>query len=81
MAIIREGGLENLSADELQRSCFMRGLNAADLSYEEQIKFMDQWLHISEHINTNNFSLFLHLPILITYNHPNNWKLIYPDRK
>lgn len=80
MAILREGGTKNLTTDSLRDSCFMRGLNASNLSNEELSNWLDQWIEASKHINPNNFSLFLHLPIFLTYNHPNNWKLIYQER-
>lgn len=80
MAIQREGGTHNLPAETLRDSCFMRGLNASNLTNEEQIQFLDDWIKVSKHIDARNFSLFLHLPILLTYNHPNNWKLIYRER-
>lgn len=79
-AIKREGGTQNLPIETLRDSCFMRGLNASNLTNDELIKFLDNWLEVSKHIDSNNFSLYLHLPILLTYNHPNNWKLIYQER-
>lgn len=79
-AIKREGGTQNLPVDTLRDSCFMRGLNASNLTNDELKKFLDDWLEVSQHINGQNFSLYLHLPILLTYNHPNNWKLIYQER-
>lgn len=80
MAIKREGGTRNLTTETLRDSCFMRGLNASNMNNDELIKFLDDWIAVSSHIDANNFSLFLHLSILLTYNHPNNWKLIYQDR-
>lgn len=80
MAILREGGIQNLATDVLRHSCFMRGLNASNLNNDELAHWLEQWIEVSKHANPNNFSLFLHLPIFLTYNHPNNWKLIYQDR-
>lgn len=80
MAIEREGGPSNLSTNALRECCFMRGLNASNMSNDELIKWLEQWILVSKVINLENFSLFLHLPILLTYNHPNNWKLLYKDR-
>lgn len=77
MAIEREGGTQNLPIETLRHSCFMRGLNASNLTNDELIKFLDDWIKVSKHIDAQNFSLLLHLPTLLTYNHPNNWKLIY----
>lgn len=77
MAIDREGGPSNLSTDALRDCCFNRGLNASNMSNEDLIAWLEQWIQISKVIDPRNFSLYLHLPILITYNHPNNWKLLY----
>lgn len=80
LAIVREGGPSALSTEALRECCFMRGLNASNLSNDELIKWLEQWIQVSKIIVPENFSLFLHLPILLTYNHPNNWKLLYKDR-
>lgn len=80
-AIVREGGVQSLQPNELREACFMRGLNAAGLSDDDLARWLDQWIQITTHIESSHLSLFLHLPILLTYNHPNNWKLIYPERK
>lgn len=80
LAIEREGGPQSLPVENLRDSCFMRGLNASNISNDELIKFLEDWIAVSKHITPENFSLFLHLPILLAYNHPNNWKLIYHER-
>lgn len=80
MVIKREGGTTNLPTETLRDSCFKRGLNASNMTNEELAKYLDDWIRVSEHIDPLNFSLFLHLPILMAYNHPNNWKLIYQER-
>lgn len=81
MAIVREGGTANLTTEILRNSCFLRGLNASNLTNDELTHWLDQWIEVSKHVNQQNFSLFLHLPIFLTYNHPNNWKLIYQERQ
>lgn len=80
LAIEREGGAAKLSTEALRLCCFMRGLNASNLSNEELVKWLEQWIQVSKVIDEQNFSLFLHLPIFLTYNHPNNWKLLYRER-
>lgn len=81
-AIAREGGVGQLTADELRTACFMRGLNASGLSDNELTRWLEQWLEVTKGINSSEqLSFFLHLPILLTYNHPNNWKLIYAERQ
>lgn len=81
-AIMREGGIDQLTEDELRTACFMRGLNGSGLSVHKLNHWLDQWIQITKHVESSeNLSFFLHLPILLTYNHPNNWKLIYSERK
>lgn len=80
MAIVREGGPTVLASDVLRECCYMRGLNASNLGNDELVHWLDQWIQVSKLIDPKNFSLLLHLPVLIAYNHPNNWKLLYRDR-
>lgn len=77
LAIKREGGVHNMSSEALMDACYLRGLNTNNMSNEEMIKWLEQWVQISLKVDGSNISLFLHLPILIGYNHPNNWKMIY----
>lgn len=77
LAIKREGGVHNMSTEALQKACFLRGLNPTNLSTECLIEWLKEWVKVSSVVNETNVSLFLHLPILISYNHPNNWHLIY----
>lgn len=79
-AIKREGGVHNMPTDALRNACFLRGLNAANLSNADLIEWLEKWVEISMGIDGQNFSLYLHLPVLITYNHPNNWHLLYQNR-
>lgn len=80
LAIRREGGVHNMPKDTLRPACFLRGLNAANLTNDELIEWLQKWVDVSIEVNQDNFSLLLHLPILITYNHPNNWQLLYKER-
>lgn len=81
-AILREGGVQKLTEEELREACFLRGLNAADISIDDLNHWLEQWLQITKLIVKSEYmSLYLHLPILLTYNHPNNWKLIYSERQ
>lgn len=75
LAIKSEGDVHNLSTDALRNACYLRGLNPVGLSNDEMIEFLREWIKISLHIGTENVSLYLHLPILLTYNHYNNWRL------
>lgn len=80
LAIKREGGAAALPVEVLRDSCFTRGLNASNMSNEDLIKFLDDWIEVSQYIDETNVSLYLHLPILMAYNHPNNWQLVYQER-
>ncbi|XP_055609596.1 LETM1 domain-containing protein 1 [Uranotaenia lowii] len=77
MAIKREGGVHNMPIESLKHACFIRGLNATNLSTENMVHWLNEWVKVSLIINQDNISLFLHLPILLSYNHPNNWILTH----
>ncbi|XP_019554251.2 LETM1 domain-containing protein 1 [Aedes albopictus] len=77
LAIKREGGVHNMPVESLKHACFVRGLNATNLSTESMIDWLNDWVKVSLIINQDNISLFLHLPVLLSYNHPNNWILIH----
>lgn len=81
LAIGREGGIHNMSSENLAKSCFIRGLNPIGLSNDEMIEWLRNWSKISTSIDEEHMSLFLHLPLLMAYNHPNNWQLIYGKAK
>ncbi|XP_017096105.2 LETM1 domain-containing protein 1 isoform X1 [Drosophila bipectinata] len=76
-AINREGGVHNLPLPALRYSCYLRGLNPECLSTEEMIEWLRNWVKVSTSIQGEHITLFLHLPILLGYNHPSNWKTIY----
>lgn len=57
-----------------------QGLNPANVSDEEMIKYLKNWISLSSQIDTECFSLLLHAPILLAYNAPSNWRLIYPEK-
>lgn len=77
LAIKLEGGIHNMTTDSLRYSCYLRGLNPANLRNDEMVGWLREWIKISQIIGTENISLYLHLPILLSYNHPNNWKLTH----
>lgn len=76
-AIKFEGGVHNLSASALRNACYLRGLNPTSLSNDEMIAWLREWMKVSMNINIDVVSLYLHLPIFLTYNHPNNWRLTH----
>ncbi|XP_052746470.1 LETM1 domain-containing protein 1 [Bicyclus anynana] len=76
-AIVREGGVGNLSTDSLRNACHIRGLNSSHLTNQGMRDWLQQWIDVSQNIDANTYSLLLHCPILFAYNHPQNWVLIY----
>lgn len=69
LALVREGGAEALSDDDLEKSCFLRGLSTRELSFEDKVDYVNRWLQVSQRISQRSMSLLLHLPILLGYNH------------
>ncbi|GJQ70907.1 hypothetical protein Trydic_g824 [Trypoxylus dichotomus] len=80
-AILREGGLEHMSTEALRTACLMRGLNPSNMKNDDMIKWLQAWLTISNVVDKDSLSLLLHCPILLAYNHPSNWQLIYKFNK
>ncbi|CAH0577877.1 unnamed protein product [Chrysodeixis includens] len=76
-AIIREGGVEALPMETLRNACLIRGLNGSHLTNQEMKNWLQKWLTISQTVDKTSYSLLLHTPILLAYNHPQNWVLIY----
>lgn len=76
-AILREGGVDALNMECLRNACLMRGLNGSHLTNTDMKDWLSQWLKISENLDRNSYSLLLHCPIFLAYNHPQNWVLIY----
>lgn len=56
------------------------GLNPANLHDEQLTKYLTDWINLSTRIEKDCFSLLLHAPILLAYNAPSNWRLIYPEK-
>lgn len=77
LAIKREGGVHNMTTEALRKSCFIRGLNPTNLTNDKMINWLEEWVKVSLFVDGTNISLLLHLPILIGYNHPNNWEVVY----
>ncbi|KAG7313457.1 hypothetical protein JYU34_000582 [Plutella xylostella] len=76
-AIIKEGGVASLSTDALRHACHLRGLHSSHLTNSDMILWLEQWLVISERVDKSCYSLILHCPLFLAYNHPQNWMLIY----
>ncbi|XP_067646824.1 LETM1 domain-containing protein 1 [Eurosta solidaginis] len=80
LAIVREGHVHNMHPEVIPRSCYIRGLNPVNLSHDEMISWLRNWIRISTALEEQHISMFLYLPVLLGYNHPNNWKLIYDSK-
>lgn len=76
-AIVREGGVDSLAMDSLRHACHIRGLNGSHLTNQEMKNWLTKWLLVSENVDKTSYSLLLHTPIFLAYNHPQNWVLIY----
>ncbi|KAF2899868.1 hypothetical protein ILUMI_06316 [Ignelater luminosus] len=76
-AILQEGGLQNLPTDALRNACLIRGLNPTNMKTDDMIRWMNKWIEVSNEIDKDSLSLLLHCPILLGYNQPSNWRLIY----
>ncbi|XP_050418146.2 LETM1 domain-containing protein 1 [Patella vulgata] len=73
-AMVKEG-IPTLLNDELERACFVRGLNPIGLRREERITFLIRWTQISQNIDESSISLLLHSPVLLTSAQPTNLSL------
>ncbi|XP_039287361.1 LETM1 domain-containing protein 1 [Nilaparvata lugens] len=72
-AILREGGVNRLTIEELKWACSIRGLSPTNMKTEDMITWLNAWLTISKEVDEHSYSLLLHCPILLSYNHPSNW--------
>ncbi|KAK4010859.1 hypothetical protein OUZ56_019987 [Daphnia magna] len=73
---LRREGVATLSLEELRSACFIRGLNPSNMRIEDMVKYLEQWIAVSVHIEPSTYSLILHCPILLAYNEPTNRVLI-----
>lgn len=76
-AIQKEGGPTTMSNDAIRWALSFRGVSPATMSLESMRNWLEQWFIISNTVNENTVSLLLHSPILLAYNHPTNWILLY----
>ena len=54
---------------ELARACNLRGLNVASQNDDQLYEYLEKWIEITEKLTIYQMSMFLHLPILLGYNH------------
>lgn len=76
-AICREGDVHNMNEKALRNACLIRGLNPSNLPKEEMISWLRDWIKVSTTVKEDHLTMFLHLPIFLAYNHPNNWRVVY----
>lgn len=76
-AIRKEGGVTKLSTEALKWVVAFRGLNPVNMSNESMQEWLDEWLIVSSAVDKESISLLLHCPVLLAYNHPTNWTLLY----
>jgi hypothetical protein len=43
---------------------------------QDVVKYLEQWIAVSVHVDPATYSLVLHCPILLAYNQPTNRVLI-----
>jgi len=43
---------------------------------DDMVKYLEQWIAVSVHVDPRTYSLVLHCPILLAYNQPTNRVLI-----
>ncbi|XP_066596062.1 LETM1 domain-containing protein 1 [Prorops nasuta] len=76
-AIKEEGGPNKMSSEAVRKAVSLRGVNPTNMSMESMQDYLNKWITISDKVDRTTASLLLHAPILLAYNHPNNWLLIY----
>ncbi|XP_047351328.1 LETM1 domain-containing protein 1 [Vespa velutina] len=76
-AIVKEGGVDNMSIESLCWALSFRGLNPVNMSMESMKDWLEQWLKLSASVDNSTLSLLLHSPIFLAYNHSNNLHLLY----
>ncbi|KAG7208162.1 hypothetical protein KM043_016511 [Ampulex compressa] len=78
-AILKDGGVTNMSYEALRWALSFRGVNPVNMSSESMKEWLEKWLTVSATVEQDTISLLLHAPILLAYNHPTNWILIYSE--
>lgn len=58
LAIVRHGGPQALSDDQMREACFLRGLNPLGCNKIELIDWLNQWLQISKNLESKTLSGF-----------------------
>ena len=71
-ALHREN-IDDLDINSLFRCCEVRGLNTNNASEQEARDYLDQWISVTNQLNSNTPSLLLHLPIFLGYNHKSRY--------
>uniref|UniRef100_T1JM96 Letm1 RBD domain-containing protein n=1 Tax=Strigamia maritima TaxID=126957 RepID=T1JM96_STRMM len=75
--VLKREDIRKLNADDMRKACFLRGINPISMQRDDIIKYLEQWMKVTDHVNSENISLLLHCPILLAYNQPTNWSLTH----
>lgn len=76
-AIVRDGGVINISEKSLSWALSFRGLNPVNMSVPNMRNWLEKWIMLSSSIDESKLSLLLHGPIILAYNHINNLRIYY----
>lgn len=68
--------LVSLHVTTLKTSLLLRGISPIGLDSSGMAELLLRWLTVSRHLTNHDYSLLLHLPVLLFYNHPTNLALI-----
>ena len=61
-------GLDNLTDSELSSVLFARGFNPSELTREEQLQHLRDWVNVTTKLDPRSIALYLHLPALLFLN-------------
>lgn len=59
--------MQNMSLVELNQACFMRGLNAKDLTSQEMIEWLTVWQRFTQQTDDDSLSLLAHGPLFLAF--------------
>ncbi|XP_063808363.1 LETM1 domain-containing protein 1 isoform X2 [Pseudophryne corroboree] len=62
-------GVKELTDEEVQRACYIRGLNSTHLSTEDCREWLRCWLQLSDKLTVSEASLLLHSMVLLSTNY------------
>ena len=72
-------GLDNLTDSELSSVLFARGFNPSELTREEQLQHLRDWVDVTTKLDPRSIALYLHLPALLFLNSKINKEIEHVD--